>query len=92
MERGHLTRPERVAREMLLAGASGRRGWRTEAEDKRLRRKVRHAAATALEAAGLLALLGWLLWAAAHGLDSEGEGWAVGDYVTAAAWQDGGDR
>lgn len=80
------TRVERMAREMLLAGSSGRRGWMSEAELARRRRGMASLAKDVGAAVAAMAAIALFLWAATRGLD--GEGWQVGDYANAPAWQD----
>lgn len=71
---------ERMAREMMLAGASGRRGWLSEAEAARKRRALAQLVRDVALAVMAMGVMAWLFWAAAHGLDSEAALWAVGDY------------
>ena len=73
-------RADRMAREMMLAGASGRRGWMSEAEAARKRRALAQLVRDVAWAALAMGVMAWLFWAAAHGLDSDAELWAVGDY------------
>lgn len=80
------TRVERMAREMLLAGASGRRGWCREADMALRRRRMASIARDVAAAVAAIGIFALLLWAAARGLD--GEEWQVGDYANAPTWQD----
>lgn len=73
-------RAERMAREMMLAGASGRRGWMSEAEAARKRRAFAMLARDILLAVVTVGVFVLFFLAAAHGLDSDAELWAVGDY------------
>ena len=75
-------RAERMAREMMLAGASGRRGWMSEAEAARKRRALAMLVRDILLAMVTAGVFVLFFWAAAHGLDSEAALWAVGDYGT----------
>lgn len=76
---------ERMVKEMLMAGASGRRGWCHEAEMVRRRRMAIVRDVVTVIAAVMVFTL--FLWAAARGLDSEG-GWSVGDYAKVPSWND----
>ena len=71
---------ERMAREMMLAGASGRQGWMSEAEVARKRRALAQLVRDVTLAALAMGVMAWLFWAAAHGLDSDAEPWGLGDY------------
>lgn len=71
---------ERVMREIVMAGASGRRDWTAEAAKARKRRAFAMLARDILLAVVVVAVFVLFFWAAAHGLDSEAELWAVGDY------------
>lgn len=71
---------KRMAREMMLAGASGRRGWLSEAEAARKRRALAQLVRDVALAVATVAVFVLFFLAAAHGLDSEAALWAVGDY------------
>lgn len=79
--------PERIAKEMLLAGASGRDRWCREAEAARRRRGIAPLVRDVAAAVAAITVIAFLLWAASRGLDCEG-GWSVGDYRTTACWND----